>query len=301
MKTRSIVYIASLLTSISLQSQYSNYYRVNSDVNVSGTVNNNLNVSGTVNNNLNVSGTVNKNVTVKSIDYGALASANAQREANRLSLMRYENEQAKFEALAIAEQPSRAFDYGEDVYWALNEKSKGDLGWGRAFKTMYHKKPHESLFLTTLPYTYENISEEGVKTKIIINGVFTLAKIRETRPNYKPNFEDKYSFEHLQEGKLQDINSNGFEDSFLHKKAIRRSSVFGVNGFRGTLIWEDKYDKGITDNYGAVRYAEGKTYVLNAQVLYSGNKEDITFEQLEGRRYYFRLLIDKMISTAKIF
>ena len=55
--------------------QYSGYYTIDQNVDLNANVN--------VNKNVNVSGYVNKTIT--SIDYGALASANAQKEANRIN------------------------------------------------------------------------------------------------------------------------------------------------------------------------------------------------------------------------
>ena len=65
-----------LLTFLSFNSysQYSNYY-VNQNVD------------------LDVTGRVNINKTIKNIDYGALAQANAQYERNRLERAKYENEE----------------------------------------------------------------------------------------------------------------------------------------------------------------------------------------------------------------
>jgi type I restriction enzyme M protein len=38
-----------------------------------------------------------------------------------------------------------------------------------------------------------------------------------------------------------------------------------------------------------------------ATVKFSGDKDEITFEDLEGRRYYFRKLINQLISTASAY
>jgi len=86
-----------------------------------------------------------------------------------------------------------------------------------------------------------------------------------------------------------------------HKKDIKRANVGGNNGFRGTLIWEDKYEKCITDNYASYVNRNGETYIFSAKVRYKGDVDEVTFEQLEGRRYYFRRLVDRMISTIKIY
>lgn len=46
----------------------------------------------------------------------------------------------------------------------------------------------------------------------------------------------------------------------------------------------------------------GKTkYLLFLKVRYSGDKDDVAFEQLEGRRYYLKRLINKTISTINYY
>ena len=86
-------------------SQYSNYYNVDVNSNINANINQNVDVD--------VSGNVNVNKTITSIDYGALAQANAQYERNRLDRLKYENEEQRRMALEIAEDPSKAFDYSE--------------------------------------------------------------------------------------------------------------------------------------------------------------------------------------------
>ena len=71
-----------------LNCQYSNYYNV--DVNSNSRVSGNINV----NKNVNVSGYTTQ--TIKTIDYGALANANAIRERNRIEQQRITIEQAKY-------------------------------------------------------------------------------------------------------------------------------------------------------------------------------------------------------------
>lgn len=268
--------------------QYSSYYKVDANINK------NLNVNANINKNVNVTG------TVSTIDYGALANANAQREANRLSLMQYANQRAKEAAIAIANDPSKAYDYGTDNNWEVDSKSRKKLGWDRKVKYMYHKIPHNSLFdKTGNGYNYENISEDGVKTQIIINGVYTLKTYRKSNPSFSPNFEEVYEYKDFTEGELSDLG--GGKMSMLHKKDIKRANVGGYDGFRGTLIWEDKYEKAITDNYGSYVIGNGKTYIFSVKARYKGDVDEVTFEQLEGRRYYFRKLVDRMVSTIKIY
>ena len=268
--------------------QYSNYYQVNSKVDA------NVNVNANINKNVNVTG------TVTTIDYGALASANAQREANRISRQQYANQRAKDAAIAIANDPSKAYDYGRDNNWKLDSKAKKNLGWDRKMKYMYHKIPNSSLFVKIGDgYTYENTSSDGVKTEIIIYSVRTLKNIRETNPNYKPNFEEIYENKDFKVGETNDLGGSG--DSMLHKKDVKRANIGGNSGFRGTLIWEDKYEKCITDNYGSIAFKNKETYIFGAKVRFKGDVDEISFEQLEGRRYYFKALIDKMLSTIKVY
>ena len=270
--------------------QYSSYYKVDANINK------NVNVNANINKNVNVTG------TVSTIDYGALANANAQREANRLSRMQYANQRAKEAAIAIANDPSKAFDYGIDNPWKVSSKVKKEFGWDKKTKYMYHKIPNSSLFDEAGEgYTYENISDEGVKTQIIINGPPSLKAMRKINPSFSLNFEEKFQYKDLTEGELNDLSADGKNTQMLHKKDIKRANVAGIDGFRGTLIWEDKYEKVITDNYGSYVNRNGQTYIFMVKVRYKGDVDEVTFEQLEGRRYYFRRLVDRMVSTIKIY
>ena len=270
--------------------QYSNYYKISSK----SKINANVTVNANINKNVNVTG------TVSTIDYGALASANAQREANRISSQQYANQRAKDEAIAIANDPSKAYDYGIDNAYKVDRKSKKLLGWDRKMKYMYHKIPNSSLFVKAGGgYTYENTSLDGVKTEIIIYGVRTLKKIRETQPNFNDNFEEMFEYKDFKVGEINDLG-NGSK-SMLHKKDIKRANIGGNSGFRGALIWEDKYEKCITDNYGSFELKNKETYIYSAKVRYKGDVDEVSFEQLEGRRYYFKALIDKMLSTIKVY
>jgi len=270
--------------------QYSNYYKISSK----SKINANVTVNANINKNVNVTG------TVSTIDYGALASANAQREANRISSQQYANQRAKDEAIAIANDPSKAYDYGIDNAYKADRKSKKLLGWDRKMKYMYHKIPNSSLFVKAGGgYTYENTSLDGVKTEIIIYGVRTLKKIRETQPNFNDNFEEMFEYKDFKVGEINAFG-NGSK-RMLHKKDIKRANIGGNSGFRGALIWEDKYEKCITDNYGSFELRNKETYIYNAKVRYKGDVDEVSFEQLEGRRYYFKALIDKMLSTIKVY
>lgn len=268
-------------------SQYSNYYTV--DVNSTS----NINYSGS----LDVSGNVNVNKNVTTIDYGALANAYATRERNRIEGLKIANQRERQALIAIAENPENAFNYGTDNNYQVPAKMRRKLGW-KKFKTMYHKMPHQSLFVQggTEGYTYINQSPDGVKTEIIIYP----ATNAEIYPDESVlNIEENLKFKELKEGELQDLGSGG--DSFLHKKDISKTTVARIDGFKGTLIWEDDYEKCITDNYASVGGSGKEKYLLTAKVRFKGDKDEVTFEQLEGRRYYFRTLIDKIISTINYY
>ena len=132
------VIILLFLISFNSFSQYSRYYiRSNIDINVDANVR------------------VDKNITT--IDYGALAQANAQREANRIQRMAFQSQQARQAAIAIANDPSKAFDYGQTARW----EAKGSVAKLYGFKkfTLFHKVPHKSLFtrLDGTGYPYQNI------------------------------------------------------------------------------------------------------------------------------------------------
>ena len=283
---KKLVYILLLLPMITI-AQYSNYYQVNSNVNVNANINKNVNVNG----------------TVTTIDYGALANANAQREANRVSRQQYANQRAKDAAVAIANDPSKAYDYGTDNTWKADSKSKNFFGWDRKLRYLYHKIPNTSLFVNvgTNLGNYENTSDDGIKTQIIISVPFSIKKGTENINEFSEDIEEMYEYKYFNVGELNDLNSNGKSEEMLHKIDLKRANIGGVDGFRGTLIWEDKYEKCITDSYASNVIIKGKKYRFFTKVRFKGDVDEVSFEQLEGRRYYFRPLINKMLSTIKVY
>ena len=91
--------------------QYSTYYGTY-DVNVKADVN--------INKNINVNGNINK--TIRTIDYGALANANATKERNRIEELKISNAREKEALIAIAKNPINAFFYGEEMEFDLQKK-----------------------------------------------------------------------------------------------------------------------------------------------------------------------------------
>lgn len=256
--------------------QYSNYYNVNNNVKVSGTVEHN----------------------VKTIDYGALANANAIMEQNRLASLQFANEKEKQAVMEIAQDPSKAYDYGIDNNWEPTSKRKKELGWKKPLEFMYAKIPHTSLFIKSGGgYEYENISKDGVTSQIIIYSIINIDKAREIDSNFNDDFEEGFKYADFKEGSKCILN--GKDSAYLHKKDIDRAKIGGIDGFCGTLIWEDKYEKCITENYATICLINGEKYVIKAKVRYKGDTDEVNFEQLEGRRYYFNPLMKKLISTIR--
>ena len=270
--------------------QYSTYYGtydVNANVNVNADVN--------INKNVNVSGNVNKTVTT--IDYGALANANATRERNRIESLKIANEKERQALIEIASNPSKAFDYGRDNTWIATRKDASTYGFKKF--THIHRVPHQSVFVRTNGFNYQNISDDYITTEIelfapIKPGAIKDKKVREMIKNkFKGIFNSVEEYTKTQEFKEGEYNEE--IKAFIHKKNINKTKVMGVNGFKGTVIYEDDYEIVIKDNY----YAVINGIIINAGVRFKGDKDEVTFEQLEGRRYYFRKLVEQIISTQK--
>jgi len=276
---KQIILLFGILSVLTTRAQYSNYYSVDLNQNV----NENIKLSGNVN--------VNKNITT--IDYGQLAIANAQRERNQLENLKYTDEREKNIVLEIASDPTKAYDYGYQNTYI----SKGDNAKTSGFKkyTQIVRIPHKSLFINSGSGRFENVSSEGITTEIII---------------YVPQYNIKnIDIDIEKDGKMERINVGALNDSiiedasekvFVHKKALNRATVYGISGFKSTLIWEDDYQYKITDNYVSFNKNIGNGVTFFVKVRTYGDKNEVSFEQLEGRRYYLKRLVEKVISTAQV-
>ena len=254
-----------------VQAQYSSYYNVN----------------------VNRSGTVYEHKTITTIDYGALALANAQSEANRLENIKYSDEQERRISLEIASDPVKAYDYGYQNTFTENGKDLKSSGL-KSF-TMSYRIPHKALFVKAGAGRFENVSSDGITTEILFS-----------KPTYNKEKKDIdvekiEKMENYIVGQLNDDSSGSGGKIFVHKKDINRATVFGVKGFKGTLIWEDDYEYTITDNFLSYDTSKKNGVEYFVKVRTYGNKNEVTFEELEGRRYYLRQLIEKVISTAVVY
>ena len=80
---------------------------------------------------------------------------------------------------------------------------------------------------------------------------------------------------------------------FVHKTSSQKRTVYGHPGFRHTLIWEDDYNICITDNY--ISLYDGT--ISTVKVRYKADKSsNLTFEDLEGRRFYLIRFVDRHIA-----
>tara|TARA_B110000908_G_C10195561_1_gene422716 strand:- start:353 stop:1222 length:870 start_codon:yes stop_codon:yes gene_type:complete len=264
--------------------QYSNYYKVNANIKK----------------NVNVSGRVTTTQNINTIDYGQLALANAEKEKNRLANMKYADEKQRLIAMEIASDPSKAYDYGVEMRFGLYDKSSVKKSYG--FKKLYcnYIEPHTSLFQSTNGFDFQNISSKNITTTIKLEIPFN-----PNGRNVQLEEEDFY-FSMLEKGaeeyvKVDYDSQEKWEvgriydgRGMLHKVDINRTVVFGKDGFLRTLIYEDDYGYYIQDFYLAVY--DG--IIFNAIVVYTGDKDEVAFEDLEGRRHYFKRLCNQIISTA---
>jgi len=270
-----IILLFGILSFLSTRAQYSNYYKVD--------INKNVNES------INVSGNVNVNKNISTIDYGQLAIANAQRERNRLENLKYSDEREKNISLLIAYDPTKAFEYGYQNTFTITGKDAKSVGFKKF--TLSYRIPHKSLFASAGAGRFENVSIDGITTEIIFNAPLY------NKNNRATDLEKDGKMDSVKIGALNAIGPNGERD-FVHKKDLNRATVYGIKGFKSSLIWEDDYQYTITDNYMSFDAGEGNGIVYFVKVRTFGDKDEVTFEQLEGRRFYLRRLIEKIISTA---
>lgn len=281
-----------ILANSILYSQYSRYYNVNTNSNVN--VNANINAT--------VSGNIYEFKTFATIDFGALALANSLNEKNRIENQKFADERQKQIALEIFDDPLKAYDYGSWITVSTKDKKlfdkdnlksyRGSTGF-KEFRLDY-VLPHGFLFNILNIFNFQNVSSDGITTEILFNPPLNLkgSVIRSAEE----------SFENMVLGQQLDVvNEQGKETlMYLHKKDLNRATVYSAKGYRGTTSWEDKFEYYIIDHYEKRSFTENGNFELQVIVKYSGDKDEIDFEKLEGRRYYLKALIEKIISTAKI-
>lgn len=305
-KIKKIFGVASFLVMFGIsnvQAQYSNYYNVYSQSNSNVNANINANI------NHNVSGIVysHSTQTIKTIDYGALALANAKREQNKIEQQKIADENQKRILSEIITDPVKAYDYGTWQGFNSNDKKLLDKKTikqhqeGTGLKSFGYYYVYPAMFFTKLNFwNWQNVSSDGVITEIFLSLPIY------NKENVKYDFEDDFEKDTLNvAGKeISSIDDMGKPKKlFIHKNELNLATVFSGKGYKRTTAWEDKFEYGITDLY--VIYSNKNADVGNGigvtvKVRYHGDKDEVTFEKLEGRRYYLKGLIEKIIATAKI-
>lgn len=294
-----IIPFVAIFGNCNVQAQYSNYYNVNLQSNSNVNINANHNVSGTV--------YTHSTQTISTIDYGALALANAQREQNKIEQQKIADESQKRILLEVIADPVKAYDYGK---WEgfnsadkkiFDKKTMKQYQEDTGLKSFGYYYVFPAMFFSKLNYwNWQNVSSDGVVTEIFLSTPVYNKK------NVKFDFEDNFEKDTtLVAGKeFKSIDDYGkLKKLFCHKNELNLATVFSGKGYKTTLVWEEKFENGITDNY-FVFYNNtdvvGNGVAVSIKVRYHGDRDEVTFEQLEGRRYYLKGLIEKIIATAKI-
>jgi hypothetical protein len=280
MKKIILLLTISLMSVLQSSAQYSNYYKVNVNQNINAKVDVNQKISG--------------EITYKTIDYGALAKANALKEQNRLKSLVYKNAEEKQRALEIAQNPRKAYDYGKWIYQKVKKKENG---YKKTF--VWIKQLHNSLFRQS-GFGFENLSEDFVNTRIslLFPQAFNKKQLKGENIIFKNLLElsspvkfAKLPF--ITVGEMNDINGDGV-DEYYHKKEFSRGRLFGKTAYIASVFAEDDFEIFIKDYY--VAESDGIIYLASA--TFSGDKKLVNFEQLEGRRFYFKNTISEFFSTA---
>lgn len=282
-----IFFIALTLLSVSTYAQsYSSYY---------GHVD--------VNQKVEIDATVDK--TIKTIDYGALAAANAQKEANRLNRLKYTDARDAQRAKEIAEDPYMAYTYGEKFNQKIGRLSSflylRPLGHAGRRISWSFVKPNRLLFSEMQLGAFRNSSPDGkIECVIHVGMVFNYNKYKKDYPEWNPaevtSARELTDFinDEYQVGQIKKIEG---ENCFIHKQDLSRATVYGNNGYLTTMAYESDFEKVILDNY--TTFDDGIVYYCI--VKYSVDKRDGDFEDLEGRRHYLKRLGEEIIASAQFY
>lgn len=261
------------------------------------------------------------NQTVETIDYGAMALAEAKKEENRLKAKIYKDETQREYAKQIALNPLYAFDYGYPVtfYKAYMGVAPHSHGFDRYVLREYAKKygfnyfnldfkrPNEAMYTAAKDTQFLNESADGIKTNLTIfipESILTTSEMAELKKKdyilkkqyWEPFFGETenwiLNWFDLEPGLK---NQNTSKEYFLHKSNIKKSIIFGNDGFVLTRYEENKYEKYIIESY---HFISSNGLRFECKVEYKGENDKISFEQLESRRAYLGPLNRKIISSA---
>ncbi len=303
-----IIIIMFILFYAPLTAQYSNYYSniyIGQSKKSQNKVDVNANINQNINANININGTITEQKSITTIDYGALELANALKEKNRIQQQLFNDANEKNIAEKIVEDPLMAFEYGYPIKACLNNTKFYTKDFQKKINSEFGIKnfcinyliPHRILFSNVGPGKFQNVSSDGVITDITFNTpTFYKDKIDGTK------FEKSWSYEFYDIGKEHEVVGRNNEKLmlFLHKKELKRADVFGSQGLKSTLFTEDKFEYEIRDFYISLNNSFENAFENKVIVSFRGDKEEVDFEKLEGRRFYFRNLLQKLIATGFI-
>lgn len=281
-------------------SQYSNYY--------------NVDVNSNIKSNINIKQEVDLQQTVRKIDYGAMAQAEAQKEKIRLESKIYNDANQKKYAIEIANDPLKAFEYGEKIFWRAGRMFgtyKITETYGFKQLSVNHQRPNASLFVKkgNNNYAYINESLNGITTELDLSMVKSILTTKEILDLNKKEFKLKqdYWIPYFGEAEKYLIDNNDLltgikfpnssKEYYLHKSEIKKAIVWGYDGFVLSVFKETKYERIVEEKYIAIT---SNGLMATSFVNYRGDKEKIDFGDLEARRAYLGPLTKKIISTAGI-
>ena len=248
-------------------------------------------VNKNINQNIHVGGAIYENKTITTIDYGALAAANAEMQRLQFERQQYADEKQRRLAMEMAANPIKAYDYGYEKKGTTKFKGKEVDQSGFKCYTMSYIVPHPDFFYMSRNGTMENLSTDGnVRTEITMYtpttgawGFDMEASVHLTYQSYSLGVND----------------SAGLHPYYVYKKNLTKTNCFSNAGYKLTTIFEDEYQYCIIDLYQS--YDATQNIVCSAVCRTYCSKDDANFEDLEGRRYYLKPLVEKVISTAMIY
>lgn len=281
-------------------SQYSNYYMVD------------------VKQDIKVKGEITINEKIETIDYGALALAEARNEKNALERKIYKDDSQKQNAIEIANNPLKAYDYGEDIIWdvdAAYNVAEGQRKIAKSYGFNYfyakHKRPNSALYaLYNGGWSYINESNKGVTTIISLSIPIHILTTTETLDLKKKERQAKieswnklwenteYYIKNYFDLTLGIKNAGTKDEYYLHKVEIKRANVAGSEGFILTRCKETNYEREIEDLFISMT-SDG--FYKTSSVKYKGDREILDFKELESRRAYLGALNRKLISTISLY
>lgn len=276
--------------------------------------------------NINVNSNVNSNVTktIRSIDYAELAKANAMKEKNRIEAMKFEDEKNRRMYLEIYSDPNFAYEYGESKTFSYKVKD-AEKKYLKNIKFNYIK-PHTILFDSIQgkeqPY-YKNKSSDGsittylnmypkiesfvdeynskMKNGLNLNDAKKIINLKYENAQHLKNIKNDLKILEVQKEPLDSY----FLNKYIHNVDLNKSDFCNNNeSYVLTIVWEDEYERGITDIYTAVFFNNelinsSGNFILETRVDYKANKK-VSFEEIEGRRYYMKGLIERIMGTSSL-